>query len=147
MGYVRCANRVCTVQHAGAEDEAVTAPASLVLPFLPNKGVACIAFAGRRRHDGAHQHCDEASSEDEEESDIGQSRQSSVGEHDDGSRQPRVDEIHDEDVPALVRVSWVEQTIHTDDLVGEDGRHGCGAKEPAKEVPPTIALAEAVVVK
>lgn len=98
--------------------------------------MGCITLASLGRHDGAYHDADEATGQDEEEAHICKGWQCAIGVHDDESRHPCVDEIHNEDMPTLVSVVWVEQTPHTDDLVCEDGSHGGSTEEPSKEVPP-----------
>jgi hypothetical protein len=134
---LRRANSVGSVQHAKAENEAFTGPAGLVLPFLPHKRVGCVAFASLGRHDGTHHDRDEAASKNKKEADVGQSRQGPVGIHDDKSRNPRIQQVDDKNVPSFVGIAGVEQAVHADNLVGKDGGHGCSAEEPAPEVPPT----------
>lgn len=135
--YVRCADSVGAIEHAKAENEAFAGPAGLVLPLLPHKGVGCVAFSSFGRHDGAYHDRDEAASKDKKEADVGQSRQGTVGIHHNKGGDPRVQQIHDKNVPALVGIAGVEQAVHADDLVGKDGGHRRSPEEPAPEVPPT----------
>lgn len=134
---LRRANSVGSVQHAKAEDEAFAGPAGLILPLLPHKGVGCVAFSSFGRHDGAHHDRDEAASKDKKEADVGQSRQGAVGVHDDKGRDPRIQQIDDKNVPALIGIAGVEQAVHADDLVGKNGGHRRSPEKPAPEVPPT----------
>jgi hypothetical protein len=135
---VRCSDSKGAVEHTCCKNKPITGPSGLILPVFPHKGVARIAFASPARHDGADQNRDRHSSQYEEEADLGNGRQRAVHVHDDEGRHPGECEIYDENLPPLVCVAIVEETIHGYDLVGEDGGNGRGAKEPAQEVPPVV---------
>ena len=90
-----------------------------------------MTIAGLRRHDGANQDGNENARENQEQANVGYGRQGAVGEHDDKTGKPGDDEVYDEDVPAFVGVPFMEETVHADNLVGEDGGDGSGAKDPA----------------
>lgn len=131
MSNSRCSHGECAVEHASNENEAIAAPSRLVLPVFPYKGASGIAFACCARHDSTDKYCDEDAGQDEEQADFSDCGQSAVHEHNDEGRQPCHDQVDDEDLPALVEVAVVEETVHGYYLVGEDGRDGCGAEKPA----------------
>lgn len=90
------------------------------MPIFPHERVASIAFSSPARHDGAHQYCDEHSSENQEKTDLGDGWKRAVHVHDNEGGQPREYEVYDKDLPPLVCVSFMEETVHGNDLVGED---------------------------
>jgi hypothetical protein len=134
--YLRCANSVRSVQHTSTKDKSIAGPAGLVLPFFPHKRLTCVALASSRGHNSTHHNSHEAASQDQKQTHIGEGGQGAVGIHDEEASHPGIDEVHDEDVPPFIGIVRVEETVHADDLVGKNRSHGCGAKEPAKEVPP-----------
>lgn len=103
--YSRCTNGKSSIQHSRTKDEAVTAPTCLIRPLLPYKLAARVSFARLAWHDCAYHDGDEDTHEDEEEADVGQFREGAICEHDDGARKPSYDEIHDENVPALIGIT------------------------------------------
>jgi hypothetical protein len=133
---LRCSNSKCSVEHTSAENEAVTSPASLVLPVFPYEVAARISLSCSAGHDGTDQDGDEDTSQDQKQADLCDGGKGAVHEHDDRGRYPCHDEVYYEDVPSLIFISIVEETVHGDDLIGENGRDRCSAEEPTEEVPP-----------
>lgn len=132
----RCAHCKSPVQHARTKHKAITTPARLILPFSEYKVCACVALACPTGHDCAHHDCDEDTHQDEEKANVCEFGQRAVSEHDDETRDPGNDEVSDKDMPALEGVARVEETVHRDDLVGENRGDGCRAEDPAQRIPP-----------
>jgi hypothetical protein len=83
--------------------------------------VTRVTFTCPTRHDSTNQDCNEDTSQDQEQADLGDCGQPTVHKHYDECRQPCTSEVYDEDVPPLVCVSLVEEAVHGDDLIREDG--------------------------
>lgn len=133
---LRRANSICTIQHPDAKYKPITLPPCLVLPLFPHKIRSRISLACLTRHNRTHHDRDKATCQDQEQPHIRDRWQCSICKHDNCTGYPCNHQIHDEHVPPLICVSRVEQPIHGDDLVREDGRHGRGAEEPTEEIPP-----------
>lgn len=133
---VGCAYSKCSIKHACNEDKAIAAPTRLVLPVLPHERTARVALASPAGHDGAYKNGDKHTTQNQAQADLGDGRKTPIKKHDDGGRDPCHDEVDDEDMPALEFITPMKQSVHGDDLIREDGGNGCGAEEPAEEVPP-----------
>jgi hypothetical protein len=97
-----------------------------------------MSFARPAWHDGAYKDCDEDARQNQEQAQLCDRRERAVHEHDDEGGDPSDHEVYNEHLPSLVFIPIVEEAVHGDYLVGEDGRYGCGAEEPAEEVPPGL---------
>lgn len=127
---LRCPHSKSPIQHPSAKHKPIALPSRLVLPVFPHKLVTRISLSASTGHDSAYHDGDENTNEDEEETDVRQFGQRAIGEHDDEAGEPGNDEIDDEDVPALKGIAGVEEAVHGNDLVGEDGGDGGGAEDP-----------------
>ena len=107
---------ICAVEAASHEDEAVTCPASLVLPFLPDKFVRGIRFSLDARHDGTNQYGHEHSADNMDYARFLDHRQRSIEEDNHAAGYPCHQKVADERMPCLRFVLRMEKTVHGDEL-------------------------------
>lgn len=108
-------NRERAIQHTGQERDP-TAPAGLIVPITPYKGVARVLFWHRRNHDDGYQ----PANDDQNQSSLLQSRDKPVAEDDKSTAHPRNDQVGDVDHPRLDDEVWMENSIHLHGDVGEN---------------------------
>jgi len=96
-------------------------------------------------HDGTYQNADQATSESENQAQIVDHGERSVGKQDAGGRRGRHNEVNDQDIPPRRLVFLVIEPVHCEDLVGHDRTYARRAKDPGKEVEPARLLLKTIV--
>ncbi len=144
LGYLLCEMRNAigaahgkgTIQHAGDENKPVVRVSGFVCPLLPHVFVGGVRGVVDAGHHCADNDCDQDARDDEEQPNVSQSRKSFVAEENNGTADPGANHVADKDVPWLRFEVDMEQAVHADSLVCDNGGHGGCAEDPGEKVPP-----------
>ena len=138
MGDAVCASySERAVEHTSNKNESVTRVSRLVRPVMPDKVVCGVWNMTNRWHNSAYNDSDEHTGYDEEQAQVANGGKGSIGKEHRTAAYPGAYQIADKDVPGLCNKSGVQDAIHADSLIAENGGDGGGTKDPGAGVPPT----------
>lgn len=86
------------------------------------------------RHGGNYDNSDETADNDEEETNVIQCGQCSIGEDDDGATEPSDEDKCDVNMPWLDDEVWVEYSVHLYGYICRNKNDGSQIKYPSKEI-------------
>lgn len=112
---------VCTVEHASGEDKTIAGVSGTVDPVFPHEIVCGVWNIVDRRHNRTDDDGDKDSRQNEEAAEVSDDRKCLVCKQNCAAANPGTDQIAHKDVPRLYHKLWVEDAVHADCLVPQNG--------------------------